>query len=333
MRSNRLGRASSAAAAGLAVALLAAACGSSGSGSSGSGSASPSSTKLETTKIVIGALPVVDDAPLYLAVKNGYFKQAGLDVTIDPVTQSTEALPDMLHGDVDIIAGANYVSYFEAQARGEAQLKLLVEGTACKPDTFEIAALPSSGITTPADLAGKTVAVNLTDNIQTLTANAVLKADGVNPSKVTYTVIPFPDMVSALKAHKVDAISVVEPFLTGAEASDGAKPVVSSCSGPVNDFPMSGYFATQSWTQQNPNTARAFQTAMFKAQAYADANPQAVTGILPSYIKISAAAATQVPVNDYPSTLNTSDLQRITSLMSSGGLLTSSLNVSSLLFH
>ncbi|HYZ56542.1 MAG TPA: ABC transporter substrate-binding protein [Streptosporangiaceae bacterium] len=326
MRSNRLGRASFAAAAGLAVALLAAACGSS-SGSPGS------ATKPGDAHIVVGALPVVDDAPLYLAVKNGYFKRAGLTVTIDPVTQSTQALPDMLHGTVDIIAGANYVSYLEAQAKGEAQLKLLVEGTACKPDTFEIAALPSSGITKPTDLAGKTVAVNLTNNIQTLTANAVLKADGVNPSKVNYTVIPFPDMVAALKAHKVDAISAVEPFLASAETGDGAKPVVSSCSGPAANFPMSGYFATQSWAQQNPNAARAFQTAMFKAQAYADANPAAVRSILPTYIKISDSAAAAVPVNDYPSTLNASDLQRVTSLMSSGGLLSSPLNVSSLLFH
>lgn len=330
MRSSRLGRASLAATAGLAVALLAAACGSSGSGSSASGSGS--STKLETTNVVVGALPVVDDAPLHLAVKNGYFKQAGLNVSIDPVTQSTQALPDMLHGTVDIIAGANYVSYLEAQAKGEAQLKLLVEGVACKPGTFAIAALPSSGITKPADLAGKTVAVNLTNNIQTLTANAVLKAAGVDPSKVTYTVIPFPDMVAALKSHKVDAISAVEPFLAGAEAG-GAKPVVSSCSGPVNNFPLSGYFATKSWVQQNPNTARAFQKAMLKAQAYADAHPSAVTGILPSYIKITPAAAAKVPPSTYPSTLDAGSVQRVVTLMHGGGLLSSPLNVSSLLFH
>ena len=31
--------------------------------------------------------------------------------------------------------------------------------------------------------------------------------------------IPFPDMIAALTAHKVDAISVVEPFLAGAQAT------------------------------------------------------------------------------------------------------------------
>ncbi len=336
MRSPRR-RVSLAATAGVATALLAAGCSSSGSpnasSSAGAKSASPSASALEQSHISVGALPVVDDAGLYLANKLGYFKQEGLTVTIDPVTQSTQAIPDMLHGTIAIISGANYVSFFEAQAKGTAQFKVLAEGVTCKPDTFGIAALPSSGITKPADLAGKTVAVNLTNNIQTLTLNAVLKADGVNPSSVHYVVIPFPNMIAALKAHQVSAISAVEPFLTGAEASDGAKEVVSSCDGPVAGMPMSGYFATQSWAQQNPNTARAFQTALLKAQAYADANPAAVRSILPAYIKITPQAAAAVPLNDYPSTLDPAQLQTVITLMGSGGLTTTSLSASALLFH
>jgi NitT/TauT family transport system substrate-binding protein len=336
MRSPRLGRAAVTASVGLAVALLAAACSSSSSSSGASGSsssASPSSGKLEQSHIVVGALPVVDDAPLYLAQKNGYFTQAGLNVTIQPVTQSTLAIPDMLHGTVAIIAGANYVSFLEAQTKGAVQFKVLVEGVNCTPDTFAIEALPSSGITSPAKLAGKKVAVNLTNNIQTLTANAVLKAAGVDPSKVTYVVTPFPNMIAALAAHRVDAISVVQPFLAGAQASDGAKTVVSSCTGPAANEPMSGYFATQSWAQQNPNTARAFQTAMLKAQAYANANPAAVKSILPTYIKISAQAASHVTLGTFPSTLDPAVLQQIITLMKGGGLSTGSLNPSSLLFH
>ena len=336
MRSPRR-RVSLAATAGAAAALLAAGCSSSGSpiasSSAGATSASPSASALEQSHISVGALPVVDDAGLYLANKLGYFTQEGLTVTIDPVTQSTQAIPDMLHGTIAVISGANYVSFFEAQAKGTAQFKVLAEAVTCQPGTFGVAALPSSGITKPADLAGKTVAVNLTNNIQTLTLNAVLKADGVNPSSVHYVVIPFPNMIAALKAHQVSAISAVEPFLTGAEASDGAKEVVSSCDGPVAGMPMSGYFATQSWAQQNPNTARAFQAALLKAQAYADANPAAVRSILPSYIKITPQAAAAVPLNHYPSTLDPAQLQKVITLMGSGGLPTTSLSASALLFR
>jgi NitT/TauT family transport system substrate-binding protein len=334
MRFTRVGRASIAAAASLAITVLAAACSSSGStsgsGTSTSAASSPSSSKLETTHIVVGALPVVDTAGLYLALKNGYFKQAGLDVTVTPIQQSTAALPDMLHGTVDIVAGANYVSWFQAQAKGAASLKVLASGTVCTPTTFGVLALPSSHITKPADLAGKTIAVNLTNNVQTLTANIMLKAASVNPSSVHYVVIPFPDMITALTAHRVDAISAVEPFATGAKAA-GAQMVMSECQGPTASFPLSGYFATSSWVQSHPNTARAFQQALEKGQAYAGSNPQSIRSILPTYTKITSAAAAKLDLNTYPSTLDAAPMQRIVSLMVSGGMLTKPLDVNSLL--
>jgi NitT/TauT family transport system substrate-binding protein len=333
MRFTRVRRASLAAAAGLAVAVLAAACGSSASSSSpGAATSSASSSALEKTHIVVGALPIVDTAGFYVALKNGYFKQAGLTVTVDPIQQSTAALPDMLHGTVDIVAGANYVSWFQAQAQGTVSLKILAAGTACTTNTFAVLALPSAGITTPAALAGKTVAVNLTNNVQTLTINMILKADGVNPSAVHYVVIPFPDMITALKAHRVDAISAVEPFVTGAKAA-GAKQVLSECSGPAADFPLSGYFATSGWVQKYPNTARAFQKALEEGQAYAAANPQAVRAVLPTYTKITAAEAARLSLNTYPSTLEAAPLQQVVSDMVSNGMLSKPLDVSSLLFR
>jgi NitT/TauT family transport system substrate-binding protein len=275
---------------------------------------------------------VVDSAGLYLANKLGYFKQEGLTVKVTTVAQSTQAIPDMLHGTIAVIGGANYVSFIEAQAKGTAQFKVLAEGVTCKTNTFGVAALPSSGITSAKDLAGKTVAVNLTNNIQTLTLNAVLKADGVDPSKVKYVVIPFPNMIAALKAKQVDAISAVEPFLGGSEAADGAKQVVSSCDGPTANMPMSGYLSTSDWAQKNPNTARAFQKALLKAQAYADANPSAVKAIIPTYSKVTAAQADALPLNNYPSSLDPAELTKVISLMKSGGLDAGSATASSLLF-
>lgn len=81
----------------------------------------------------------------------------------------------------------------------------------------------------------------------------------------------------------------------------------------------------------HPNTARAFQQALEKGQAYADANPQAIRSILPTYTKITAAAAAKLALNTYPSTLDAAPMQRVATLMVSGGLLTKSLDVSSLL--
>ena len=311
----------------LATALVTAACGSSG------GSPSSSGTGLEKTHLTVAALPIVDDAPLFLAIKKGYFRQQGLTVTPKIITQSTLALPDLLHGSVDIVGGGNYVSYMEGQASGTFTLKILVAGTECKAGSFGVLALPSSGITSPAKLAGKTIAVNLTNNIQTLTANAALKAAGVSPGSVKYVVIPFPDMAAALKPGRVSAISVVEPFLSGAEQALGAKLVLSQCSGSLASFPLSGYFTTAAWAQQNPRTAAAFQRAMDKAQAYADANPAAVRQVLPTYTKVTAAAAQHLVLNSFPATMSAAELQRVADLMHTGGVLKSAFTVQPMLFH
>ncbi|MDR0345332.1 MAG: ABC transporter substrate-binding protein [Nocardiopsaceae bacterium] len=329
MQAGRAGRGAglrALAVAGLAAALLTAGCGGGGSGSS-------SGNGLEKTHLTVGALPLIDNAPLFLAIKRGFFAQQGLTVKPDLIAQSTLALPDLLHGTVDIIGGGNYVSYFEGQAQGTFSVRVLAPASTCTASSFSILALPSSHITGPAGLKGKTIAVNLTNNIQTLMAGALLKAAGVPASSVKFVAIPFPTMASALKAHRVDAISAVEPFLSGAEQTMGAKPVMSSCSGPVAHFPLSGYFATQQWTQKYPKTARAFQRAMAKAQALAERDPAAVKAILPTYSKITAAAAQHIALTTYPATARAADLQRVANLMLSGGLLKSRLSVQSMLFH
>lgn len=315
-------------AAGLAaVALLAAACGSSSPSPATGGTASPAATGLEKTTVTVGVLPVIDAASLELGIKQGFFARQGLTVKTVPVLQSTQAVPNLLRGTVDIIGAGNYTSYFEGDSRGAFSIDVIAMAINCVPKNFEVLALSGSGITSAKDLAGKTVAVNLTSNVQTLTLNAILKAQGVTGTP-NYVAIPFPEMGAALKAHRVDAVSVVEPYVTAYEKTDGAVPVTSQCVAPVANYPLSGYFATASWVKQYPNTLRAFQRAMAQAQAYANANPAAVRAILPTYTKITAAEAGQVVLGSFPATMDTGQLQQVADLMRQQGMISSPLSVS-----
>jgi NitT/TauT family transport system substrate-binding protein len=321
----------------LSVAVLAAACSSSGGSTSSSpGPSSPASggqasgSSAAGTSIVVGSLPVLDTAGLQVAIKEGYFKQAGLNVSVKTVAQSTAAIPDLLHGSIDIIGGGNYVSFLEAQAHGTFPVEFLAPAVDCTTNSYGVVAMPSSGITKASDLAGKTIAVNLTQNIQTLTTTAVLQSSGVSASSVRYVQVPFPDMVAALQAGRVNAVSAVEPFLSAALAA-GGKLVTSTCTGPTADFPLSGYITTQTWAQQHAAAARAFQQAVEKGNAFANAHPDVVRSVLPTYTSMTAKAAATVPLGTYPSTLTTAPLQRIATLMKSGGLAAPS-DVSSLLF-
>jgi NitT/TauT family transport system substrate-binding protein len=223
------------------------------------------------------------------------------------------------------------VSFFEAEANGTFPVEILAPADDCTADTFGVVAMPSSGISKPADLAGKTIAVNLTQNIQTLATNSVLAADGVTASSVHYVEIPFPDMTAALQANRVDAISVVEPFLSAALAA-GGKLVTSTCTGSMADFPLSGYMTTKSWAQQHAAAARAFQQALEKGNAYANAHPSVVRSLLPTYTSITAKEAATLPLTSYPTTLTAAPMQRVATLMHGGGLATPS-DVAAMLFQ
>jgi NitT/TauT family transport system substrate-binding protein len=311
---------------GLAAALLASAC-----------SSSPASTKTtapEQMHISVAVVPIVDAAPYFLAVKKGYFKQEGLIVKTEVVAQSTLALPALLSGSVQIVTAANYVSFLAAQAKGVASLSIVAPNSTCGTNTESVLAMPGSKIKGAAGLAHKTIAVNINPNIQTLQISAVLKANNVNPATVTYVPITFADMPAALKAGRVDAISEVEPFITKAETTLGAVPVLQQCVGPTANDPLGGNFATAAWVKQNPQAALAFQRGMEKGNALADSDRAAVEQIIPTFIKgITPQEAALISLDNFPTTQDATQIQRIANLMESGGMLKKPLEVAPLMFH
>jgi NitT/TauT family transport system substrate-binding protein len=305
-----------------AVALFTSSCGGGSAANAG------------TISITVGALPVVDDVSAYIAADEGIFQRDGLNVTIKQVLQSTLAVPEMQKGTIDIIGGGNYVSFIKASASDPANppYRILSEAATCASGSFDVLALPSSGIQTPADLQHKTIAVNLTNNIQTLMINSVLKSDDVNPATVRFVVIPFPKMVAALEAHKVDAMSAVEPFITTAEQKAGAQPILDQCSGPDSNLPLSGYFSTTAWAQQHPQAVRRFQQAMAQAQEIADTDRAQVEKTLLKYVTgLTPVQAATITLEQFPTSLDSAQLNRVSNLMQEAGLIRGSVQASSLM--
>jgi NitT/TauT family transport system substrate-binding protein len=306
-----------------AVALLCSSCGGSGAATGSSG----------TISITVGALPVIDDVGMYIAQDEGIFQKVGLNVTIKSVATSAVAIPEMKSGAIDILGGGNDVSFIQLAAKTPDAIpfKLLAEAATCAPGAFEVLVLPSSGIETPAELQHKTISVNITNNIQTLTIDSVLEADDVNPSSVRYTAIPFPLMIAALKAHKVNAISEVEPFATEAQQAAGAVPILDQCTGPTNSIPLSGYYAPAAWAQQNPTAVERFKQAMAQAQDIADTNRAEVEKALLTYVpNLKQIQAATIALDEFPTSTDTVQLNRVSNLMLEAGLIHKSFQTSAI---
>ena len=287
-----------------------------------------------TTHVTVFAQQVVDDAPFWIALKDGFFRAQGLSLTVKPLAKTTLGLAGLESGQESFIVGGNFPTMLQTDATGELDIRIVVEGYQGAPRVMAVLALPRSHIADAADLAHKTVAVNLNGGIQTLTLNAVLSAEGVNPATVHYTVVSFPDMAAALMHHRVDAVDMLEPFMTQAELGEGAIPVVDQLTGPTSNFPISGVFTTGSFAARHPRVVTAFQRAMFRAQAFADTHRAAVEQILPTYIKgVTPTVAALVNLGDFPTGLDPIPIQRVADLMFASRLLPYRLEVANLLFR
>ncbi|MGW3209828.1 ABC transporter substrate-binding protein [Streptomyces sp. NPDC001135] len=270
-------------------------------------------------QLTVAALPLTDSAALYLARDRGLFAKEGLDVRIQPVQQSIQALPALLKGQVDVIASANYVTYFQAYEKGTLDLRILAEGVRIAPHMMDVLVPRDSALKSPADLAGKKVAVAVLNNIQSLTLNAIL--DARHAGRPLYRQILFPQMGPALERGQVDAAHAVEPFDTAIQGELGARVLLDAGSGPARGLPASGYITTRDFVDKHPKAAAGFRRAVEAASRLAAGDPGAVRTEVPKYAKVSADQAKTIHLPAYPATADPAALRRLIRLMRDQGLL------------
>jgi NitT/TauT family transport system substrate-binding protein len=314
----------------LAVVPLAASC--QGSGSSGN-QASGHAT------LTVAATPGVDTAPLFIGIKNGAFSRAGLTIKVRSYGSVAAELQALGKGDVDIAAG-DYVDFFAQVANAPHLLSIVADGYHGGPGVMEVLTLPNSGISTPQDLAGKTIGTTgaqgikaggaIPYNIDTLATQSVLQNDGVNLSKVRWKPMQPGQLIHALSSGQVPAILVEEPLIYEAESRLGAVPVVDSCSGATANFPLSGYFATHGFARQSEHAINTFRRVLDRV-AVAAAVPGPVRAEIASEPHMGMDTASLVTIGTYPTTVSAASLKRVAQLMFSFEMLNHGIDVGKLI--
>ena len=319
------------------IALLAAGC------ASANGTAAPAG--LEKTNLLVYAVPAADSAGLYIAQQDGLFAAEGLHVTIKPAISSETVISQQLAGKIDVSAGA-YPSYIQENAEHHADFRILAAGSIMQPRNQMIMVTDGSPIRTIQDLKGKTIAINAPGNILQMLVSALLKSNGISLKQVHFVYpIPFPVMTQILQQHEyflpgqfhgrhVDAASLPEPFVTGAEEGIGAQPLADEDLGAAQSLPGSGYVVTKTWAQKYPKTAAAFLKALDEAQRIADTNPKAVEKALVTYSPgVTATQAAVMAVPSFPLNTDPVLIQRVADLMTQFGFLTGPYNVRQIILH
>ncbi|GGP34992.1 sulfonate ABC transporter substrate-binding protein [Saccharothrix coeruleofusca] len=283
--------------------------------------------EVERTTLRIGVLPVVDVAPLRLAINDKLFERAGLQVQLVPLNNEDEGIKQ-LDTTLDV-TWASHVNLFQAVAEGT---QLQIQGEAYQAGANSMALVTiDSRYDSPGALPTPKIAVNSTVDLGALTTKAVLDTAGVGKQGIQLREMAFEQMVSAMQAKQVDAAWMIEPHITKAQRDIGARIVTDTATGPTKELPMSGYASSKKFADDNPNTLALFRSVLRDAQQAATNNKLAVQDALTSYIDVDQQTAALVSVGTFPLSLNPVRLQRVADLMETEDVLPGRLDVQGLL--
>jgi NitT/TauT family transport system substrate-binding protein len=292
-----------------AAALVLAACG----GPSDAAESSPDDAGL--TAVKVGVIPIVDVAPIYLGVQEGFFEEEGLDVTLELAQGGAAIVPAVVSGEYQF-GFSNNTSLLVASSQG-LPLKAVAAGnftTGTPGDDFGAVVAPEdSDIEDAADLADRTVAVNTLNNIGDTTIRKVVDDAGGDPAAVEFVEMGFPDMPAAVAGGQVDAAWIVEPFLTMA-LQQGAKVVASNFAETDPELMIASYFTSAQEIAENPETVEAFTAAMDKSLAYAEEHPDETRAVLDSYTEIDPAVKDAMVMPRFAPGLEASSFQVLADL-------------------
>ncbi|WP_230194151.1 ABC transporter substrate-binding protein [Streptomyces coriariae] len=291
--------------------LATAACGSSdNSGTSTGGSSSGS-----TTTVKLGLIPIVDVAPVYLGMKQGFYEKHGLKLSITTAQGGAAIVPGVVSGQFQF-GFSNMTSLMVAQSNN-VPVQAVSNGIASTgvqgKDFGAITVKQGSPLKSAKDLEGKKVAINTLKNInETAVRESVRKAGG-DPDRVKFVELAFDQMPAALDNGQIDAAMVVEPALATVKSQGGVE-IASPLVDVAPNLTVAMYFTSTQYAQKNPDVVKKFQEATAESLAYADAHPDEVRRIVTTYTKIPTSVLAQVTLPKWPAEADRSSIEALEKL-------------------
>jgi NitT/TauT family transport system substrate-binding protein len=220
----------------------------------------------ETVKI--GHLGIVADAPFYLAIENGYFKEAGVDVELERFNSAAQATAPLSQNQVQVVGGGMSAALFNAFGRGWP-VRIAIPRTRDVPgyssDTLILRSDLRDSVKGLQDLKGKKIAVNAPSGALHYMVAKMLESANLKLSDIDLVVMPWPNMGPALETKAIDAGAVVEPFAALYNEKNIAFPFRRAAQVLTHPyFEVSVILFNSDWSDRNPDQARAFTVAYLR---------------------------------------------------------------------
>ena len=225
----------------------------------------------------VGVIGIVPDAGIYIAAEKGYFREAGVDVKLEPFTSSVKMLPVLSGGDLEIATGGIAASLFNGIARGLPLIAVAdkgsnIVGASTNAVLLAKAASDRGEVRGVKDLRGKAIAiVGGPGALSEYQWGRVLEREGLTLKDVDPKYMSFPDMVTALGTGAIAAGMSSEPNITLA-VKKGIAIKLIDWADVQPGHQAAAIFYNLDFARSRPEAARGFMIAYVRGiRAYLDA--------------------------------------------------------------
>lgn len=232
----------------------------------------------EKVTFVLDWTPNTNHTGLYVAIENGYFSDAGIEVE---VVQPPEGGAEMLVASGKAQFGVSFQDSMATALIGEDALPITAVAAVIQHNTSGIISRKGEGMESPKGLEGNKYAT-WDSPVEKATIKQVMEAAGGDFSKVKLIPSTVTDEVSALQSKSVDAIWIFYAWagvaceVAGLETDYFAFADID----PVFDYYTPVIISGNSYLEENPETAKNFLAALAKGYEFAIKNPIEAADIL-----------------------------------------------------
>lgn len=241
---------------------------------------SDNNKKTENEKItfVLDWTPNTNHTGLYAAIEKGYFSDAGIDVE---VVQPPEGGAEMLVGSGKAQFGVSFQDSMATALIGEDALPITAVAAVIQHNTSGIISRKGEGMNSPKGLEGHKYAT-WDSPVEKATIKQVMEAEGGDFSKVKLIPSTVTDEVSALQSKSVDAIWIFYAWAgVACEVAELETDYFAFADiDPVFDYYTPVIISNNTYLEENPETAKAFLSALAKGYEFAIENPKDAADIL-----------------------------------------------------
>jgi NitT/TauT family transport system substrate-binding protein len=226
---------------------------------------------LTPVRMAVGGQGQLVYLPITLAQSLGYYRDEGLDVTIEDFAGGAKALEALIGGSADVVSG-----FYDHTIQLAAQGKWLTAFvTMLRVPGLVLAAVPGAShrVARVEDLKGARIGITAPGSSSQMLVEYLLDRHGLAASDVSFVGIGAgATAVAAFEHQQVDAGILAEPARSEIERRTGPLPLLGDFSTPAgmqaavgsDSYPAGVLYAERGWLQAHPDTAARLSRAIVR---------------------------------------------------------------------